>query len=46
MSKPMGKTIEQEKGEPEHKIIKEDSMKGSMHHPPISLSIERQKEGF
>ena len=34
MSKPVGKTREQEKGEPEHIIIKEDSMKGSMPPPP------------
>ena len=34
VSKPVGKTREQEKGEPEHIIIKEDSMKGSMPPPP------------
>ena len=46
VSKPVGKTREQEKGEPEHIIIKEDSMKGSMPPPPpISPSTVRQKEG-
>ena len=34
VSKPVGETREQEKGEPEHIIIKEDSMKGSMPPPP------------
>ena len=34
VSKPVGKTREQEKGEPKHIIIKEDSMKGSMSPPP------------
>ena len=32
VSKPVGKTKEHEEGEPEHIIIKEDSMKGGM--PP------------
>ena len=45
MSKPMGKTREQDEGEPEDIIIKEDSMKGGMP-PPISPSTKRQKEGF
>ena len=49
VSKPVGETREQEKGEPEHIIIKEDSMKGIMPPPPPpppnSPSIERQKEG-
>ena len=34
MSKLVGKTREREEGEPEHIIIKEDSMKGSMPPPP------------
>ena len=34
MSKPVGKTREQEEEEPEQIIIKEDSMKESMHPPP------------
>ena len=34
VSKPMGKTREQEEGEPEHIIIKEDSMNGGMPPPP------------
>ena len=34
VSKLVGKTREKEKGEPEHIIIREDSMKGSMHPPP------------
>ena len=34
VSKPVGKTREQEKGEPEHIIIKEDLMKGGMRLPP------------
>ena len=33
MSKPVGETKEQEKGDPEHIIIKEDSMKASMRPP-------------
>ena len=45
--KPVGKTREHEEGEPEHIIIKEDSMKGGMPPPlPISPSTKRQKEGF
>ena len=44
VSKPVGKSREQEEGEPEHIIIKEDSMKGSM--PPMSPSTEKQKESF
>ena len=34
VSKPVGKTREQEEGEPEHIFIKEDSMKESMPPPP------------
>ena len=47
MSKPVGENRGQEKGEPEHIIIKEYSMKASMPPPPppISPSTERQKEG-
>ena len=47
VSKPMGKTKKQKEGEPEHIIIKEDSMKGGMHPPhPLSPSTEKRKEGF
>ena len=45
VSRPVKKTREQEKAEPEHVIIKEDSMKASMPPPPISPSTERQNEG-
>ena len=34
ISKPVGENREHEKGEPEHIIIKEDSMKASMSPPP------------
>ena len=34
MSKPVGENREQEKGEPEHIIIKEESMKASTPPPP------------
>ena len=34
VSKPVGKTREHEEGEPEHIIIKEDSMKGGITLPP------------
>ena len=55
VSKPVGKTREQEEGEPEHIIIKEDSMKGGMPPlppppppppPPLSPSTKKQKEDF
>ena len=49
VSKPVKKTKEREDGEPEHIIIKEDSMKGGMPQPrplPLSPSTEEQKEGF
>ena len=42
--KPAGETREEEKVEPEHIFIKEDSMKKSM--PSISPRTERQKEGL
>ena len=53
VSKPVGKTREHEEGEPEHIIIKEDSMKGGMPllhppapppPPPISPSTKRQRK--
>ena len=34
IEQPVGKTREQKEGEPEHIIIKEDSMKGGMRSPP------------
>ena len=50
VSKYVGKTRKQEEGEPEHIIIKEDSMKGGMTPPPpfspLSPSSEKQKEGL
>ena len=47
MPKFAGKTREHEEEESEHIVIKEDSMKESMHPPPIiSPSNERQKEGL
>ena len=46
VSKPVGKTREQEKGEPEHIIIKEDSMKESMPPPPPSLLIQGENTIF
>ena len=47
MSKPVGKTREQEEEEPEHIIIKEDSMKGGMPPPPpppFPQALRRRKK--
>ena len=51
VSKPVKKTREQEEGEPEHIIIKEDSMKGSMPSPPpppppFPQSLRGKKKAF
>ena len=49
VSKPVGKIREQEKGEPKHIIIKEDSMKGSMPRlpapppPPFPQALRSKK---
>ena len=45
MSKPMGKTREQEIWEPECIIIKEDSMKGSMP-PPFPQALRTKKKAL
>ena len=45
VSKPMGKTREQEKWEPERIIIKEDSMKGSMP-PPFPQTLRTKKKAL
>ena len=44
MSKPVKKTREQEEGEPEQIIIKEDSMKEGMPPPPSFLQALRSKK--
>ena len=46
MSKPVGKTREPEEGEPEHIIIKEDSMKGSMPRALRGKKKASKQEGI
>ena len=43
VSKPTGKTREQEEMEPEHIFIKEDSMKGSMP-PPFPQALRSKNK--
>ena len=46
VSKPVGKTREQAKGEPKHIIIKEDLMKGSMPPPPFPQALRDKKKAL